>query len=408
MGTNINEFLKMETAGMTYEQIMKSADGNIYYMPGLAFSTVNRAYSKMWINKEWLDTLGLETPKTTQQFKEVLQAFATGDPNQNGVADEIPLVGTVQNPTYSIYDYLIGSFIANNVRFHRLLVNDGAVSYAANTDEWREAMKYINDLTTNGLLSPLTFTQDLASLKQMVNDNNNIVGGYTSLGVQGVAVANNPEIISRYVGLAPLEGPKGVRHGVLSIPTPSANGVITSECMYPEAVFRLFDFMLSEEASTLSRFGIEGEHWVVPEEGALTNYGMPATINIVDNIWNIPQNTMWQNQCPYINRQGDGQQRSENPNDPVRKNCEAAVQYLECEPQNIIPTLTYSLDEIDEVNDIVTNINDYVDTMVAKFAVGELNPYDDDDWNRYLREFEVLELDRLLEISQTAYDRMSQ
>lgn len=43
------------------------------------------------INKVWLDKLGLEVPTTLAELKEVLIAFRDGDPNGNGIQDEIPM-----------------------------------------------------------------------------------------------------------------------------------------------------------------------------------------------------------------------------------------------------------------------------------------------------------------------------
>ena len=45
-----------------------------------------------FINKAWLDQLGLEVPTTTEELYEVLCAFRDNDMNGNGdTTDEIPL-----------------------------------------------------------------------------------------------------------------------------------------------------------------------------------------------------------------------------------------------------------------------------------------------------------------------------
>ena len=46
---------------------------------------------KQFINKKWLDNLGLKMPTTTDELYTVLKAFKTEDPNGNGINDEIPL-----------------------------------------------------------------------------------------------------------------------------------------------------------------------------------------------------------------------------------------------------------------------------------------------------------------------------
>ncbi|MEG7531886.1 MAG: extracellular solute-binding protein, partial [Hungatella sp.] len=51
----------------------------------------NRDYpDNLYINKVWLDNLGLKVPETMDEFYDVLKAFKEQDPNKNGIADEIP------------------------------------------------------------------------------------------------------------------------------------------------------------------------------------------------------------------------------------------------------------------------------------------------------------------------------
>jgi len=391
------------------EQIMTSADGNIYYMPGYGPAIVNRSSAVYWINKGWLDNLGLEAPSTTEELYDVLNAFKTQDPNGNGKADEIPLVGTTENfnASYSGYDYLLGSFLVNNTQNHRLTYDEnGQLQYAPISDEWREAMIYLNRLTTEGLFSPLTFTQDQTSLKQIVNDSNDICGGFVALGIGLVAQPNDQEILSRYVAVEPLEGPNGVQTSVLIIPTASANAVITSACEYPEAAFRLFDLMLGEEASTISRYGEKGVHWDDPDEGQLSRYDTPATMKILDSIWMTMQNTHWMNYCPFVNDIHNDGSAKVSDEDPETVNAVSSLKYMEYEPTNTVPVLIYQLDEVETISEITTNLTEYMYETIAKFAVGEMDPNDDATWERYLAEFEVIGLPTFMDLSQAAFERM--
>ena len=48
-----------------------------------------------WINKRWMDNLGLQEPKSLDELYEVLKAFKEEDANGNGDPnDEIPLTAT--------------------------------------------------------------------------------------------------------------------------------------------------------------------------------------------------------------------------------------------------------------------------------------------------------------------------
>ena len=38
----------------------------------------------MWVNSEWLKKVGMDVPKTTDEFKEMLKRFKETDLNGNG------------------------------------------------------------------------------------------------------------------------------------------------------------------------------------------------------------------------------------------------------------------------------------------------------------------------------------
>jgi putative aldouronate transport system substrate-binding protein len=75
------------------KQWLTSADGNIYFIPKNNEQIGNLYHLRSWINKVWLDKLGLAMPKTTDEFRSVLEAFVAKDPNGNGQRDEIGMIG---------------------------------------------------------------------------------------------------------------------------------------------------------------------------------------------------------------------------------------------------------------------------------------------------------------------------
>ena len=68
-----------------------------------------------------------------------------------------------------------------------------------------------------------------------------------------------------------------------------------------------------------------------------------------------------------------------------------------------VPTLMYLPEESDELAPLQTQIKTFVDEWTDNFLAG--NRDIEADWDAYLNEFDVLGLDRMLEIMQTAYDR---
>lgn len=64
-----------------------SIDGKVYGI----YRERDLARDGLMLRKDWLENLGLQEPKTVDDFYKVLQAFVKEDPDQNGKADTIGL-----------------------------------------------------------------------------------------------------------------------------------------------------------------------------------------------------------------------------------------------------------------------------------------------------------------------------
>ena len=96
-------------------------DGNIYSTVDLEANCFHCQYSvKMWLYKPWMDKLGLAWPETTEDFYNVLKAFKTRDPNGNGRADEVPLIGATTSWRTDPFGFLMNSFVELHKRMDKL------------------------------------------------------------------------------------------------------------------------------------------------------------------------------------------------------------------------------------------------------------------------------------------------
>ena len=160
-------------------------DGNIYGLTGLNECFHCSYPNKMWMNTKWLEQLGLSEPTTTEEFKEVLKAFKTKDPNGNGKADEVPLSGSIENFGVHIIPYLMNGFIYDDDRTY-LIAKDGRVDTVANKPEWKEGLAYIKSLYDEGLIDPGAFTQNVGPLK---------IGDNADAQLLGAGAAMHPSLL---------------------------------------------------------------------------------------------------------------------------------------------------------------------------------------------------------------------
>ncbi|MGG1519732.1 ABC transporter substrate-binding protein [Paenibacillus oryzisoli] len=139
--------------------------GRIYYIPGVL--DYGR-YAGM-IRKDWLDKLGLQMPKTQDEFEKVLEAFRDKDPNGNGQKDEVPTGGREQARWM---DHLFAMYgVAMFEGMPDWDMYDGKLTYSAVTPNMKAALEYISKLYKDGLLDKETLLNNKAKWDGKVEGN---------------------------------------------------------------------------------------------------------------------------------------------------------------------------------------------------------------------------------------------
>jgi putative aldouronate transport system substrate-binding protein len=166
--------------------MMTAIDGKIYGLPN-----INECYhcgycEKMWINKDWLDKLGLKVPTTTDEFYAVLKAFRDKDPNGNDKKDEIPYMGCASD-SWQGDSFLMNAFVldtGDQYTFGKTEirtyydVKTGKVMSIYDRPEYKEGLKYIKRLYSEGLVYSGSFTQKLDQFKQIIGSEPEVVGAF--------------------------------------------------------------------------------------------------------------------------------------------------------------------------------------------------------------------------------------
>ncbi|MBO4560051.1 MAG: extracellular solute-binding protein, partial [Lachnospiraceae bacterium] len=112
-------------------------DGRMYY-ENYGSRVSERAGQILWINQEWLTKLGLAAPRTTDELYAVLKAFKKQDPNGNGKADEIPLIGAADDYCYMPVELILNSFVSCDPYHSYFDPEKQEKVCVAETDEFRE------------------------------------------------------------------------------------------------------------------------------------------------------------------------------------------------------------------------------------------------------------------------------
>ena len=260
LAVNFAHAMTTITDELTPEQMLAqitSADGGIYAYPSYGSQIYDQYPNRWYIQQSWLDAVGMQVPTTTEELYDVLVAFRDKDPNGNGKADEIPMLGCETNQT-TPERMIMNSFVYWNPGSY-LNVTDGQIWVPFDTDEWREGLRYLNRLVRENLLSAQTYTMDNAQYKtytDLPEGEDTIVGIW--MGAPSQSFDNNVNYKRRneYVGMAPMAGPEGVRYSPYSMPAPGYGAHVTSFCENPELAFRFLDCFWDIETSLRGRYGV--------------------------------------------------------------------------------------------------------------------------------------------------------
>jgi putative aldouronate transport system substrate-binding protein len=140
---------------------MTLPDGHIYSPPYLVEEPL--VSFNPWINKNWLDQLGLQVPTTTDELKQVLIAFRDRIPNVAGQRI-IPFSGDPVNKSLGTMAGWWGVNASNGgVNAGYFAVINGRIESTAIREEYKAAIKFFADLYKERLLDPELFTQDKAT-----------------------------------------------------------------------------------------------------------------------------------------------------------------------------------------------------------------------------------------------------
>jgi putative aldouronate transport system substrate-binding protein len=414
---NAPNIQKALDSNKTYKEMATAPDGHIYALPQWADCYHCTYPDKLWINSAWLKKLGLQTPKTTEDLRKVLQAFKTQDPNGNGKADEIPMTTDPQDS--SLIAYLMNAFaydpVGANNGVRSLITLDGdKVVTPVTSPQWKEGLKYINSLYKEGLIDQAAFTQNAQALQAQGNNPKAVVLGSVPVLWPGIFVQLDSKDgrDKQYDAVPPLTGPEGKSYTGLNYPTSTGYTFMLTNKASKEAqvaAIKMLDYIYTDEGQMITNMGPEGVGWTKPGPGdiALDDKVTPLYKPKQDAPKNINWGALGQynNTLAYRNAQvvpadiytGAGLERRLFQATKLYEGHEDKAQWF---PQTSVwpdPSLS------GELATLQTNLNSYVNQNQLAFITGSKNI--DTEWDAYVKGLDSTGMTRYLEIQQQAYDK---
>jgi putative aldouronate transport system substrate-binding protein len=268
-------------------------DGDIYMLPNLAECFHCLYYGKMLVNKEFLKNVGLDYPKTTEDFKNMLIAFRDKDANGNGdPRDEIPFAGATDDFSYKVDTYLMSAFVYDD-GLNRLYLENGKVVAAFQKSEFRDGLRYLNDLYKEGLIYRDSFSMNNETRGKLNSQKyESIIGAIPTnhYGPAGNREAGEPVRWLDYELVAPVRGPKGLQVTRYDPYMKINNGMLTgtlipSTTKNVALVMRWLDYFQTDEGTRIAEWGQKGLRWDDPDPGAIANDGTQPALKVLSKTW---------------------------------------------------------------------------------------------------------------------------
>jgi putative aldouronate transport system substrate-binding protein len=394
---NVERFLEMRPE---YKQAITTPDGGIYSLPLINELLFRENPDVMFINKSWLDAVGLDVPETTDEYRNALRAFKNSDPNGNGVADEVPLSFIFGEGSMGLWS-LFGAFGAP-IPYHAtgvlVGVDDGQVVFRPTGESARLGLEYLRDLYAEGLLDPEGFTQNIAQYNARGRQQPVVFGSFFDwLGDNAVGQQN----MSEYVVLPPLRGPNGDqgwnRYAGMAMGTPAAF-VITSANEHPEVAMRWVNELFEERLALEIARGPIGTTLRELPDGRIGFLPTPEGMGYGEfRFSNAPGEAF-----PGIVLSDTYDRIANLPASQARK-LEFREFYVPYFPEEVFPRVMFNADQERRLAVLTTDINSFVEQRFAQWIVGD-ERLNDASWENYLNQLDRMGLEDLLAIYQTQID----
>lgn len=234
----------VESGGEELKKCISNDKGEMMAIP--APNITAGGINEMWIRQDWLDNLGLEAPRTWDELVTVAEAFVTQDPDGNGEADTIGILGpsnsdhmnAIGGNQYGL-DPLFSRF--QSYPQYWLQDEDGTVKYGSIQPETRTALEKIQKLYTDKLIDPEMLVRNDSLEPLLAGKVGTFFGpwwcGYT---VADATLAGEADWRAYFTPLAE----DGNYYTHMSDPT-SRYVVVSKSCKNPEAAIKIINYLIA-------------------------------------------------------------------------------------------------------------------------------------------------------------------
>lgn len=379
----------LEKAGEEDENLKRSAYTNDGRMVGIyqIMSEQQGPYAGMYVRKDWLDDLGMDTPVTYDDWETMLTAFK----DQEGATAPLTL-------SYTGYDVFANALNAGYGVSNTFYQENGVVKYGPIESGWKDYVEMMHRWYSEGLIDP-----DFMSTNAVLPDNAMVTTGKTGA------------FCSIYTLIAAYEGANSDPNAeYVPVPAPKVNAedtvklnmyyllgpciTVSADSPNAELCVKWLDYLFSEEGALLANYGTEGDTFEYQEDGtpvftskvtanedytfaqAMAYFTMPPSRVCLQD---------WKRELAAV----------------PEKDLISYDIWAEAGTENCLPDVSamgISSDENKEYSKIMTDVTTIVNEKTSQFITGVISM---DEYDDFIAQLKQMNVDRAVEIVQTVYDR---
>ena len=394
------------------------SDGHVYAIRGVDMDPSTPSQSRIYYNLQWVDKALGHMPATLDEYYQMLKYIKENDMDGDGDPNnEIPLGGFYKaNRTINCMTEILAAM--GHVNNREELQDDGNVIYVGISEDYKEFLKFMNKLYTEGLLDEEFFTMTTESQYNAKN----------ASGVYGVAGAWAPYIVY----------PDGDDYRNYDINEPMTSSIndqkmvpaagmkmvsafsITEKAKDPEMIMHVMDWLFSDDGCDRMANGYfaQGEFEEYPDYyyKILTDDTGSKGFALVnkDGEEAVPEGFETENAFRMAEVAPNYEQipvyRNYNPIRLTDRHIWLLYHIVE-KQSPYYKTLTmpvgmqFTSEENEELSLLRADFLTYFDEEVTKMISGEVDI--DTEWDTYVKNMKAYGVDRYIEIIQGAYDRFA-
>jgi len=351
----------------------------------------------MSIRKDWLDKVGLELPKTADEFYEALKAFQDQDVNGNGIKDEVINIGATLDGYGTDIAQWFG--LGTSLTYYDAKADNITTPwYQENIKDYIAYMKKLNDaglVETGGQGSQKNIENKLAAISDWVS----------ATWHEPVINVPSGEKAAIYAPIGPISAKQGVdplirAQAVKQVDT--YRFAVTKDANQ-EAVAKLFDYMATPEFVELTEWGVEGATF---EKNGDTKMKTTQTddgktmLNSRTALWAyafLPRFELGTNRAAEIKELADAGYKEK------ADFFKMSLTYPHLTLSDPFTTMAApTAEEMEKRNKIIPDLETYTKELMTKLILGQRSL---EDWDSYMNDLKRLGMDEIVAIDQARYER---